>query len=114
MFASDEPHAAAVVLDSSNFNSLVLDETERQVKAGDPWFIKFFAPWCGHCKRLAPIWEELATTEGLNVGTVDCDSESGKDICSLFEVKGYPTLIYFPASSPSTYKFNGMRSLESL
>lgn len=92
----------------------MLNETEQSVRPGDPWFIKFYAPWCGHCKHLAPVWTELAQTEGLNVGSVDCDSETGKDICSLFEVKGYPTLIYLPADSKHIYKFNGMRSLESL
>lgn len=43
-----------VVLDSSNFNDLVL-------KSKDIWMVEFYAPWCGHCKKLEPEWNEAAT-----------------------------------------------------
>jgi thiol-disulfide isomerase/thioredoxin len=43
------------------------------------WLVKFYAPWCGHCKRLAPTWEELATKAkgSFNVAKLDCTTEKG-------------------------------------
>ena len=42
-----------------------------------PWLIMFYAPWCGHCKRLIPIMDEFAELYGdgerLSVGRVNCD-----------------------------------------
>jgi thioredoxin domain-containing protein 5 len=58
------------------------------------WLIKFFAPWCGHCKRLAPTWEELAKkTEGkFHVAEVDCTVET--ELAQRFQIRGYPTIKY--------------------
>jgi len=64
-------------------------------------FVKFYAPWCGHCKHLAPIWSDYAEEaikgsedkEGIIVGKVDCTIE--KIICKRYNVYGYPTLKVF-------------------
>jgi thioredoxin-like negative regulator of GroEL len=57
-----------VTLGDANFSQQVHDHSERS------WFIKFYAPWCSHCKTLAPVWVELAKTlQGkTNIAEVDC------------------------------------------
>ena len=57
---------------------------EEKTKEG-AWFVKFYAPWCGHCKKLAPAWEELATKVNLvaspiRVAKVDCTKSAA--VCS--------------------------------
>jgi protein disulfide-isomerase A1 len=55
-----------------------------------------FAPWCGHCKALAPEYEEAATTlkeKNIALAKIDCTEEA--DLCSQFGVEGYPTLKIF-------------------
>jgi len=64
--------------------------------AGKTVFIKFFAPWCGHCKSMAPHWEKLAGEwEGNAIGLiaeVDCTDEDARALCDANGVKGFPTL----------------------
>lgn len=57
---------AVIELTDSNFEELVLDSE-------DFWLVEFFAPWCGHCKNLAPHWTQAATElKGkIKMGTVD-------------------------------------------
>lgn len=43
-----------IELTDSNFKDLVIN-------SDDIWLVEFFAPWCGHCKNLAPQWEQAAT-----------------------------------------------------
>lgn len=77
-----------------------------------PAFIKFFAPWCGHCKRLAPTWVQLAAhlKNKVTVAEVDCDAHSS--LCAAQKIQGYPTLVYFSGGIRSEY--TGGRKLDQL
>eukprot|EP00435_Cladocopium_sp_Y103_P047919 s742_g14.t1 len=79
---------------------------------GTPWAVKFYAPWCGHCKVLAPTWEDLAEKlQGeVKVGKVDCTESAF--LGNLFGIRGFPTLKII--SEGKMYTFTGRRSLDSL
>jgi protein disulfide-isomerase len=84
----------------------------RVAKSHEPWFIKFYAPWCHHCQKLAPNWEQLGKqTKGrLNIGEVNCEAE--KHLCKELEIKGYPTMIFFRGRDRVEYQ--GLRGLGDL
>ncbi|KAF2877486.1 thioredoxin-like protein [Massariosphaeria phaeospora] len=75
----------------------------------DPWFVKFYAPWCHHCQAMAPNWSQMAREMRgkLNVGEVNCDVE--KRLCKEAHVKGYPTILFFRGGERVEY--NGLRGL---
>jgi protein disulfide-isomerase-like protein len=106
-------------LSTDTFNELVVNnETQALHSTEKPWIIKFYAPWCGHCKHLAPAWLELYTThsDNLNVAKVDCTLPETKNLCQRFEVRGYPTILYFSndtADAGSYLKYRGGRNLTS-
>ena len=54
------------------------DSMDAELEIGSPIFVKFYAPWCRHCKKLAPTWNELAKADlnGTRVGDVDCTTQS--------------------------------------
>jgi thioredoxin domain-containing protein 5 len=92
------------------------EDFAEKTKEGN-WFVKFYAPWCGHCKRLAPTWDELATKINLNanagvkIAKVDCTKST--TVCSAQGVRGYPTLTLLKAGSEPT-PYRGGRDAASL
>ncbi|KAJ2162348.1 hypothetical protein GGF46_000712 [Coemansia sp. RSA 552] len=82
--------SAVKQLTSANFDS-VLDKTAQ------PTFVKFYAPWCGHCQKLEPAYQRAAArTQGMaKFYAVDCDEEVNKPLCARYNVRGFPTLKVF-------------------
>lgn len=93
---------------------LTLDNFKDHVATGDH-FVKFYAPWCGHCQRLAPTWDNLAKSvehdTSTSIAKVDCTQH--RSLCTDFEVKGYPTLLWFK-DGKKVQKYQGSRSHEDL
>lgn len=91
------------------------DETfDKHIEKGSH-FVKFYAPWCGHCKRLAPVWDMLAEAyakeKSVTIAKVDCTTE--KVLCQLHSVRGYPSL-YFFTDGMQVDTYNQARTLEDL
>lgn len=99
---------------TSNAIELTPDNWD-EATAGKTIFVKFFAPWCGHCKKMKPDWDKLmdafADSPTSLVADVDCTTE-GKPICDDNGVKGFPTLKFGDPSALEDYK--GGRDYDSL
>ncbi|XP_027107914.1 probable protein disulfide-isomerase A6 [Coffea arabica] len=97
-----------VVLTEENF--------EKEVGQDRGALVEFYAPWCGHCKKLAPEYEKLGASfkkaKAVLIGKVDCDEH--KSLCSKYGVSGYPTIQWFPKGSLEPKKYEGARSAEAL
>jgi len=83
--------SAVAVLNAGNFESFVSASVEKSV------LVEFYAPWCGHCKHLAPSYEKLANAFAgePNVVIAKVDATEDGDIADRYDVKGYPTLKLF-------------------
>lgn len=100
--------SAVMILTGDNFNHGI----EKGIT-----FVKFFAPWCGHCKRLAPTWEDLAKkfvdNPQVHIVKVDCTLEVNKQLCNDEEVDGFPSVFLYK-NGKKISEYNGNRSLEDL
>jgi len=98
------------VVVGKNYEEIVLD-TEKDV------LLEFYAPWCGHCKKLAPIYEELGALvkdiKGITIAKMDA-TENDIPPKSGFQIEGFPTIKLFKAGSNEIVEYNGDRSLEDL
>eukprot|EP01116_Phalansterium_solitarium_P009009 TRINITY_DN22_c0_g1_i1.p1 TRINITY_DN22_c0_g1~~TRINITY_DN22_c0_g1_i1.p1 ORF type:complete len:372 (-),score=196.29 TRINITY_DN22_c0_g1_i1:538-1599(-) len=97
-----------VVLTPDNFDSIV--DGSKNV------FVDFYAPWCGHCKNLEPVYEEIADTfaSSKDVVIAKVDADSHRDLGSRFGVQGFPTLKFFQKGSKEAEAYEGGRSLDDI
>jgi len=96
-----------VELTAANFKSRVLDSNEV-------WLVEFFAPWCGHCKSLAPEWAKAATAlKGIvNLGAVDMTVH--QQVGQPYGIQGFPTIKVFGVDKSKPTDYQGARSANAI
>lgn len=80
-------------------------------------FLELYATWCGHCKKLAPIWEKLgekyADIKGITIAQMEA-TENDLPPSASYQVSGFPTLKLIKAKTNEVVDYNGDRSLEDM
>ncbi|KAL9649223.1 hypothetical protein ABK040_004244 [Willaertia magna] len=106
--SSESSLGIVLELDDNNFESTISNNPNK------PYFIKFYAPWCGHCKTLSPVWTSMAKelehlttiTPNVQLAKVNCDDNF--NTCRKYGVRGYPTLKLFYKGQVT--EFHGYRT----
>jgi len=93
-----------LVLTTKNFKETIEKESTL--------LVEFYAPWCGHCRALAPEYEKAATElkDIVKLAKVDCTTEN--EVCKENDVQGFPTLKVFKNGKPK--EFGGKREASSI
>lgn len=88
----------------------VTDDTFEQevLQAERPVLVDFWAPWCGPCKMIAPLLEELSEVYGEKVKICKMDVDTNKATPAKFNIRGIPTLTLFKSGNAESTKVGAL------
>lgn len=93
MYSSRNVHShvinPALPTQGSDTATVPIDSQQQQQPEQQPQVVLFYAPWCGHCKTILPVWDQLSQKYS-NMVKVNCDEN--KDVAAKEQVKGFPTV----------------------
>ncbi len=89
-------------LTTADFKQLIFDYTTQKTwkyQGTKPCIIDFYTTWCGPCKRLAPIMEELAESYCDQIVIYKVDTEKERELAAYFGIRSIPTLLFCPVDA---------------
>ncbi|KAG7392062.1 hypothetical protein PHYBOEH_006503 [Phytophthora boehmeriae] len=99
-----------ITLTDDTFDTNVLN-------SGEVWMVEFYAPWCGHCKALAPDWEQAATELKGSIKFGAIDATANERVATQYGIQGFPTIKVFSPTSVSpadTLDYEGERTAAAI
>jgi len=103
---------AAYQVGAEEVVTLTTKTFDEHLKANKHTLVEFYAPWCGHCKKLAPEFEKAAVEVKGKVSLAKVDATTDKELASKYNVKGFPTMVWFEDSKQADY--DGGRTAETI
>lgn len=89
------------VLNMQTFKEKIFDYTASQTwnyKGERPAIVDFYADWCGPCRMLSPVLEEVAKKYNGKVDVFKVDTEESPELAAMFGIRGIPAILFIPKS----------------
>ncbi len=96
-----------VSLDPSNFAAIAKDPDTHV-------FVKFYTPWCAHCKDVAPVWEFLSQKlqDRQDIVVAEVNAEEHKLLAKSEKANGFPTFLYYTKQGKVGIPYKGPRTID--
>ncbi len=102
--STDQETAKPIYLTEATFKTSVFDFTsgkEWKYVGNKPCIIDFYADWCGPCKRLAPVMEELAAEYKDQIYIYKVNTDQNPNVSAFFNIDGIPAVFFIPMTGES-------------